>query len=97
MQEVSIKDLAKHLRKLSSTALAILPAPLHMSYLKRQQSHNLCLRRDYHSKVALDLLCREELNWWILKLSLRQMGWEVSNFSPGRTVDTVRYIKDKLV
>ena len=62
MQEVSIKDLAKLLRTLSSTALAILHAPLYMRYLQRQQIHNLYLKRDYNSKVALDPLCKEELN-----------------------------------
>ena len=46
MQEMSIKDLAKLLRTLSSTALAIIPASLHMRYLQRQQIHNLCLKRD---------------------------------------------------
>ena len=70
VQEVPIKDLAKLLRTLSSTALAILPAPLYMRYLQRQQIHNLCLKRDYNSKVALDPLCKEELNWWISNLRL---------------------------
>ena len=63
MHEVSIIDLAKLLGILSSTALAILSVPLYMRYLQRQQIHNLCLRRDYNSKVALDPLCKEELNW----------------------------------
>ena len=63
MREVSIKDLVKFLEILSSTALAILPAPLYMRYLQRQQIHNLCFKRDYKSQVALDPLCKEELNW----------------------------------
>ena len=37
MQEVSMKDQAKLLETLSSTVLAILPAPLYMRYLQRQQ------------------------------------------------------------
>ena len=53
MQEVSIKDLAKLLGTLSSTALAALPAPLYISCLQRQQIHNLYL-------VSL---CKVELNW----------------------------------
>ena len=53
MQEVSIKDLAKLLGTLSSTALAALPATLYISYLQRQQIHNLCLVP----------LCKVELNW----------------------------------
>ena len=69
MKKVSIKDLPKLLETLSSTALAILPAPLYMRYLQRQQYHNLCLKRDYISKVVLDSLCKKELNWWISILS----------------------------
>ena len=53
MQEVSTKELAKLLGTLSSTALAILPAPLYMRYLQRQQIFSLCLKRDYITKVAL--------------------------------------------
>ena len=63
MEEVSRKDLAKLLGTLSSTALSILPTPLYMRYLHRQQICNLCLKRDYNSEVALDPLCKEELNW----------------------------------
>ena len=70
MQGISIKDLAKLLGALSSTALAILPAALYMRYQQRQQIDNLCLKRDYNSKVALDPLCKEELNWWMSKLRL---------------------------
>ena len=70
VQEVSIKDLAKLLGTLSSTSLAIHTAPLYMRYLRRQQIHNLCLKRDYNSKVALDPFCKEELNWWISNLRL---------------------------
>ena len=55
---------------LSSIALAILPAPLYIRYLQRQQIHKLCLKRDYNNKVALDPLCKEELNWWISNLRL---------------------------
>ena len=70
MHEVSIIDLAKLLGTLSSTVLAILSVPLYMRYLQRQQFHNLCLRREYNSKVALDPVCKEELNWWISNLRL---------------------------
>ena len=70
MHDVSIIDLAKLLGTLSPTVLAILSVPLYMRYLQRQQIHNLCLRRDYNSKVALDPLCKEELNWWISNLRL---------------------------
>ena len=63
MQELAIKVLAKLLGTLSSTALAFLPAPLYMRYLQKQQIHNLCLKRDYNSKVALDPISKEELNW----------------------------------
>ena len=40
MQEATIKDLAKLLRTLPSKALAILPAPLYMRCLQRQQIDN---------------------------------------------------------
>ena len=70
MKGVSIKDLGKLLETLSSTALAIIPRPLNMRYLQRQKIHNLCLARDYNSKVSLDSLRKEESNWWISNLSL---------------------------
>ena len=54
MKDVSIKDLGKLLETLLSTALAIIPRPLNMRYLQRQKIHNLCLARDYNSKVSLD-------------------------------------------
>ena len=63
MQEVSIKDLAKLLGTLTSTTVAILPAPLYMRYLQRQQIHNVCLKIDYSNKVALYPLSKEELDW----------------------------------
>ena len=59
MQEVLIKELAKLLGTLSSAALKILPAPLYMRYLQRQQICNLCLKRYYITKVALDTLCKQ--------------------------------------
>ena len=74
MQEVSIKDLVKVLGTLSSTALAILPEPLYMRYLPRQQIQNPCLKRDYNRKVALDPLCKEELSCWISILRLSMGG-----------------------
>ena len=91
MHEVSIKELAKLLATLSSTALAFPPAPLYKRYLQGQQIHNLCLERDYNSKLAPDPFCKEELNWWILNLSP-----DVSDFSPGITFKIARCIQDKL-
>ena len=34
------------------------------------------MKRDYSSKLALDPLCKEELNWWISNLRLSN-GWSV--------------------
>ena len=70
MQEVSIKDLAKLFRTLSSTGLAILSAPPCMDYVQRQQIHNLFLKRDYNNKVVQYLFCTGQLNWWISNLRL---------------------------
>ena len=91
MHEVSIKELAKLLATLSSTALAFPPAPLYKRYLQGQQIHNLCLERDYNSKLALEPFCKEELNWWIVNLSS-----DVIDFSPGITFKIARCIQDRL-
>ena len=51
-----------------------------MRYLQTQQQiHNLCLKRDYNSKVALDPLCKEELNWWISNMRLSNGRSVISN------------------
>ena len=41
-----------------------------MRYWQRQEIHNLWLERDYNSKIALDPLSKEEINWWISNLRL---------------------------
>ena len=66
---MSIKDLAKFLGTLSSTALTILPEPLHMRHYL--QIHNLFLKRDYNDKIALNPLFKEELNWSMSNLRLQ--------------------------
>ena len=70
MQEVSIKDLAKPFRTLSSTGSAILSTPPCMKYKQRQQIHSIFLIRDYNSKVVLDPFCTGQLNWWMSNLRL---------------------------
>ena len=50
-----------------------------MRYLQRQQIHSLCLKRGYSSKVSLDPLCKEELNWWISNLCLSNGSSAISH------------------
>ena len=40
------KGPSKAFENISSTALAIIPAPLYMRYLQRQQIHSPCLRKE---------------------------------------------------
>ena len=59
MQDKSITDFTKLLGTLSSTALAILPAPLYMRY------RETFVWTEIRTVPDLDPLRKEEPNWWI--------------------------------
>ena len=95
MEEVSIKNLAKLLGTLSSTALAILPAPLYIMYLHRKTANSKPL---FEKRLQQQTSSRSTLQGGneLVDIKPKTFKWEVSNFSPSRTFDTVRCIKDRL-
>lgn len=92
--EVSIKRLAKLFGALSSTTWAILPVPrCKWCTLQRQEIHNLYFSSDCNSKVVLDLVNKEELDWWISNLNLSHD--RSIYFSSSKASDTVWCIKGR--
>ena len=67
---ITIMDLTKIIKKLGSTALAILLAQLQVRYLEGLQIQALKLSKGYHAKVHLDEDAKDELFWWIENLRL---------------------------
>lgn len=65
---VTVRSLAKLIGTLSSTMLAVLPAPLHYRNLQMMKSKGLLRNQSYETCVSLPPECKEELRWWIFHL-----------------------------
>lgn len=68
--QVSILQLTKLLGKLTSTAVAVLPAPLHYRHIQRDQIKNLLLKKSYQAYIVLSEKGKEEITWWMENLRL---------------------------
>lgn len=68
--KVSVRELMKLIGRLSSTAIAVLPAPLQYRAMQRQQIQELSSSRNYDSLIILTKEVKNELNWWCLNLQL---------------------------
>ena len=64
-EKLSIRQLARIIGVLSSTHLAILPAPLHYRGLQAQKIRGLHLLHSYESVITLERQSMMDLNWWI--------------------------------
>ena len=69
-ENVSIRDLMKLIGRLSSSAIAVLPAPLQYRAIQRQQIQELASSQNYDSLVTLTEEVKEELDWWCQNLLL---------------------------
>ena len=69
-EKVSIRDLMKLIGRLSSSAIAVLPAPLQYRAIQRQQIQELASSQNYDSLVTLTEEVKEELDWWCQNLLL---------------------------
>ena len=69
-EKVSIRDLMKLSGRLSSSAIAVLPAPLQYRAIQRQQIQELASSQNYDSLVTLTEEVKEELDWWCQNLLL---------------------------
>ena len=68
--KVTVRKLSKLIRRLSSTAIAILPAPLHYRHLQHQQIQKLICHNSFQEKVEILVQARKELLWWKENLTL---------------------------
>ena len=60
-KSVSIRELTKVLRRLSSTAIAVLVAPLQYRAIQRQQIAELANKKHFDSMIVLTVEARKEL------------------------------------
>ena len=68
--KVTVRKLSKLIGRLSSTAIAILPAPLHYRHLQHQQIQKLICHNSFEEKVEISVEARKELLWWKENLTL---------------------------
>jgi len=67
-KEVTVLDLTRLIGRLSSSALAVLPARLQYRSLQNQQILSLKRNPSFLCKVVLNHRCLAELEWWITNL-----------------------------
>ena len=67
---MSIRDVTKILGRLTSAAVAVLPAPLQYRYLQRNQITELSQTGSFEEKITLSNLAKGELDWWIQNIAL---------------------------
>ena len=65
---VSVRQLAHIVGKLNSTALAVLPAPLHYRELQNLKISSLHKMESYNAQTALSAAARDDLSWWLGQL-----------------------------
>ena len=68
--KVTVRKLSKLIGRLSSTAIAVLPAPLHYRHLHHQQIQKLISHNSIEEKVEISVEARKELLWWKENLTL---------------------------
>ena len=68
--KVTVRELSKLIGRLSSTAIAVLPAPLHYRHLQHQQIQKLICHNSFEEKVEISVEARKELLWWKENLTL---------------------------
>ena len=75
------------LGRLSSTAIAVLAAPLQYRAIHRQQIAELANTKNFHSMIVLTEEARKELQWWVDNLQLTK-GKTLINSQPQITTST---------
>ena len=68
--DVSLRPITQLIGRLSSTAIAVLPAPLQYWSLQRQQILELAEKKSFSARVVLSKDVWEETQWWIENLML---------------------------
>ena len=86
-KSVSIRELTQVLGCLSSTAIAVLAAPLQYRAIQRQQIAELAITKNVNSMIVLTEEARKELQWWVENLQLTK-GKTLINSQPQITIST---------
>jgi len=84
---IKVRELASLVGRLSSSTIAILPAPLQYRSIQRKLIQGLALNSNYDSLVEVNKEMKVELNWWIQKLSVSN-GRALIPTSPQMTIST---------
>ena len=84
---LKLRELASLIGRLSSSAIAILPAPLQYRSLQRQQILGLNSGHNFESYVNLNQDMKKELLWWIQNLDLSN-GKTIIPAAPQMTIST---------
>ena len=85
LTKVPLIELTKLLGKLTSTAIAILPAPLHYRQLQRSHIKQLLKSNSYSRTIVLSKEAKQELTWWMNNLHLCN-GKSLLKISPDLTI-----------
>ena len=86
-KSVSIRELTQVLGRRSSTAIAVLAAPLQYLAVQRQQIAELAITKNFDSMIVLTEEARKELQWWVENLQLTK-GKTLINSQPQITIST---------
>ena len=78
---VSIRELTQLIGRLTSTAIAVLPATLQYRVMQRQQILELSAAGNYSSEIKLSDEVKTELQWWVHNLHLSN-GRSVISYPP---------------
>ena len=62
--DITIRELARLLGKLSASIQAVFPAPIHYCYIQTVKNRSLTLHGGYESPVCWTEEALEELKWW---------------------------------
>ena len=104
---VSVRQLAHIVGKLNSTALAVLPAPLHYRELQNLKISSLHEMESYNAQTALSPAARDDLSWlatmigrpWLLPrwlLSTAAVEWPFLHCQTTRSSHPVRRLPKRL-
>ena len=86
-KSVSVRELTQVLGRLSSTAIAMLAAPLQYQAIQKQQIAEVAITNNFDSMIVFTEEARKELQWWVENLQLTK-GQTLINSQPLITIST---------
>ena len=84
--KVTVSELSTLIGRLSSTAIALLPAPLHYRHHQHQQIQKLICHNSSKEKVEISVEARKELLWWKENLTLCSRRLQIISSPPQITI-----------